>query len=272
VGVFVRAGVGHVKLTGGEPLMRPKLWRLVERISALGVEVSMTTNGVLLEQQLDALAAAGLDRVTVSLDTLDPARFAALTRRPVLERVLRGIDAARERFGMVKINAVILPGTTREDVMGLVGLARRDPRVQVTFNEQQPFDGSGGWRRDQVRTTASIRAVIEDTFALVPLDNPPAATAMVYRFADGVGGRIGLCSPVSVPFCDTCDRARLLADGALASCLYEQEPRDLRGPLRAGASDDELLAIVADAIALKPRGIKYVPSGPTTQSMTHKGG
>ena len=250
-------GVRDVRVTGGEPLVRTGLATLIERVSAVpGVrEVSLTTNGVLLAGAVDDLVAAGLSRVNVSVDSLDPDRFAQITRRRDLDRVLAGLAACERHEGLrpIKVNAVALRGVSEPDVLPLAELARHRPYV-VRFIEVMPLDAPRTWTRDAVLSGAELREMIGARWALSPLGpERPSATATRWRYADGAG-ELQFVSSVTEPFCATCDRLRLTADGQLRTCLFATEETDLRAPMRAGASDAELEAIVRTAVLAKGPG------------------
>src|SRR5919202_3093003 len=243
VGLLGRMGVREVRLTGGEPLVRRDLPVLVEMLARIpGVDdLSLTTNGVLLDRLAEPLVRAGLRRINVSLDSLSHVRFAELTRRDALDAVLRGLAAAERHPELrpIKVNCVAIKGFTEEEVPALAELARRKPYV-VRFIEFMPLDADEVWREDQVLTGAEIRGLIEEQFGpLVELPAKASSTARRYSFADGVG-EIGFVNPVSEPFCATCDRIRLTADGQLRTCLFSRREWNLKEPLRAGASDEEL--------------------------------
>ena len=254
VSLLGRLGVDEVRLTGGEPLVRRELPVLVEMLAQVdGVrDLSLTTNGVLLDRLAGPLVDAGLRRVNVSLDSLDHVRFAELTRRDALDQVLRGLEEA-ERYPELRpitVNAVAIKGFTEDEVPRLAALARRKPYV-VRFIEFMPLDADEGWRDDQVLTGAEIRALIEAEHGpLVELPAKASSTARRYAFADGTG-EVGFVNPVSEPFCSTCDRIRLTADGQLRTCLFSRREWDLKTPLRTGASDDELIALLRNAVAHK---------------------
>jgi cyclic pyranopterin phosphate synthase len=250
VRLLVDLGISDVRLTGGEPLVRREFPALVGRLAAIeGIrDLSLTTNGYLLERDAAALVAAGIDRVNVSIDSLARARFFEITRRDALDRVLAGLDAiaAFPEVRPVKVNAVPMPGLGREDVLRFCALAReRD--FQVRFIEFMPLDGDRSWRAEDVLTGAQVRAMIEEAHPLRELPREAHATARVYGFADGEG-EIGFINPVSEPFCADCNRLRLTADGKLRTCLFSLHETDLREPLRAGAGDDELAEIVRAAV------------------------
>jgi cyclic pyranopterin phosphate synthase len=249
VALFVKLGVEDVRLTGGEPLVRRDFPALVARLRAIaGIrDLSLTTNGYLLAEQAGALAAAGIDRVNVSLDSLARARFHEITRRDSLARVLAGIEAiaAFPRVRPIKVNAVPIPGFGLDDVRRFCALAR-DRRFQVRFIEFMPLDGDRAWRAEDVLTGAEVRTLVEQIHPLRALPREPHSTARVFEFADG-RGEIGFVNPVSEPFCADCNRLRLTADGKLRTCLFSRHETDLREPLRAGASDGELEEIVVAA-------------------------
>ena len=250
VGLLARLGITDVRLTGGEPLARrefPKLVSMLRRIDGIR-DLSVTTNGYLLERDAAALVEAGIDRINVSIDSLARDRFHEITRRDALPQVLRGLEAiaAFERVRPIKVNAVAMRDFTEDEVFGFCELARSTD-YQVRFIEFMPLDGDRAWSADQVLTGDEVRARIETRHALEPLPREPHATARVYRFRDG-DGEIGFINPVSEPFCADCNRIRLTADGELRTCLFSIRETDLRQPLRAGADDAELERIVRDAV------------------------
>ncbi len=243
-------GVHDVRLTGGEPLVRRDFPRLVEMLSAIDdvAEVSVTTNGYLLERDAAKLVAAGVGRFNVSIDSLQRDRFFELTRRDALPQVLRGLEvlASYPEAHPIKINAVAIRGFTEQEVIPFAEMARRTP-YEIRFIEFMPLDGDRSWNRDRVLTGEEIRAAIDAVYPLAPLERERHATARVYRFADGEG-RIGFINPVSEPFCGDCNRIRLTADGRLRTCLFSLNETDLRGPMRAGADDRELELIIRRAV------------------------
>jgi cyclic pyranopterin phosphate synthase len=246
-------GVHDVRLTGGEPLVRKELWRLVELLSAIEDvhDLSLTTNGYLLARQVDDLVAAGLRRVNVSLDSLAPDRFFQLTRRDSLAQVLEGLDAAERHPELrpIKVNVVALRDFTEAEVVAFAEFARRHP-YEVRFIEFMPLDADRAWSRDKVLPNAEVRRLIGEVYPLEPIGRERHGTSRRWRFADG-RGEIGFISPVSEPFCGDCNRIRLTAEGELRTCLFSLNETDLREPLRDGASDDELEAIVRDAVWAK---------------------
>ena len=253
VRILAEMGVDEVRLTGGEPLARKDLPTLVAMLATIpGVEdLSLTTNGVLLDRFAGPLVDAGLRRLNVSLDSLSHVRFAEITRRDALDRVLAGLEAAERHPELrpIKLNCVAIRGFTEEEVPALAELARRKPYV-VRFIEFMPLDADERWDADDVLSGAEIRALIEERWPLVEIPAKPSSTARRFRFADGQG-EIGFVSPVSEPFCSTCDRIRLTADGQLRTCLFSRREWDLKTPLRDGASDDELGGLIRWAVRHK---------------------
>ena len=250
VALLAAMGVGDVRLTGGEPLVRRDFPRLAAMLSGLpGVnDLSITTNGFLLERDASALVEAGISRFNVSIDSLQRDRFYELTRRDALARVLRGLEvlAAHPEAHPIKVNAVAIRGFTEQEVLPFAEMARRTP-YEVRFIEFMPLDGDRSWSAERVLTGAEIRSAIEAVYPLEPVPRERHATARVYRFADG-RGRIGFINPVSEPFCGDCNRIRLTADGRLRTCLFSLRETDLRTPLRAGADDAELERLIRDAV------------------------
>ncbi|MFN8131040.1 MAG: GTP 3',8-cyclase MoaA [Solirubrobacteraceae bacterium] len=250
VALFVALGVTDVRLTGGEPLVRKEFPALAARLAAIdGLEdLSVTTNGYLLERDAAALVAAGITRFNVSIDSLQQDRFFDMTRRDALPQVLRGLAAlgAHPEAHPIKINAVAIRDFTEDEVIPFARFAREHP-YEVRFIEFMPLDADRDWAPAKVLTGTEIRAAIEAVWPLEPAPREPSATAQVYRFADGRGS-IGFINPVSEPFCSDCNRIRLTADGRLRTCLFSMRETDLRGPLRAGASDGDLEEIVRAAV------------------------
>ncbi|HET6998996.1 MAG TPA: GTP 3',8-cyclase MoaA [Solirubrobacterales bacterium] len=250
VRLLVGLGIEDVRLTGGEPLVRREFPALVERLAAIdGIrDLSLTTNGYLLEAQAEDLVRAGIGRVNVSIDSLARARFFEVTRRDALDRVLAGLDAiaAFPAVRPIKVNAVPIPGFGADDVAHFCELAR-SRHFQVRFIEFMPLDGDRAWRPDDVLSGAEVRKMVEAIHPLRERPREPHATARVFEFADGEG-EIGFVNPVSEPFCADCNRLRLTADGKLRTCLFSRHEADLRGPLRAGAADAEVAEIVRSAV------------------------
>ncbi len=250
VAVLAPMGVHDIRLTGGEPLVRRQLARLVGMLKAIDDvhEISLTTNGYLLERQAEALVRAGVDRFNVSVDSLQRDRFFEQTRRDSLPQVLRGLEklASFPEAHPVKVNAVGIRGFTEQELIPFAEFAREKP-YEVRFIEYMPLDGDRNWKPDQVLTGREIRDAIHAVYPLEPEPRAPSATARTYRFVDG-RGRIGFINPVSEPFCADCNRIRLTADGKLRTCLFSLNETDLREPIRSGASDDELERIVRAAV------------------------
>ncbi len=251
VALLASMGVGAVRLTGGEPLVRRDLPRLVAMLAGTeGLhDLSLTTNGYLLDRDAEALVAAGVRRFNVSIDSLQRDRFFEMTRRDALPRVLAGLEAlaAVEPRPRIKVNAVALRGFTEQEVLPFATFAREHP-YEVRFIEFMPLDADHNWRPEDVLTGAEVRAIVEAAYGpLVPEEREPHATARTFRFPDG-RGRLGFVEPVSRPFCADCDRLRLTADGKLRTCLFSLRETDLRGPMRAGASDDELEELLRAAV------------------------
>jgi cyclic pyranopterin phosphate synthase len=245
-------GIRSIRLTGGEPTVRAHLPVLVGKLAALPVDLSLTTNGATLRTVAPDLAAAGLRRVNVSLDSLRPERFAELTRRDELDHVLDGIDAAVEAgLAPVKVNVVIVRGVNDDEVVDLADYGR-ERGVIVRFIEFMPLDGGDAWQREQVVTQAEVLERISEVHPLEPIarGHEPAER---FRYLDG-GGEVGVIPTVTRPFCEQCDRIRLTADGQLRSCLFSLEDHDLRDLLRSGASDDGLSAAIEACVGAKWAG------------------
>ena len=246
-------GVRTVRLTGGEPLLRRELPELVRQLDAIeGLdEVSLTTNGLLLAEQAAGLRAAGLARLNVSLDSLTQQGFERLARRPGLDRVLAGLEAAkRAGFAEIRINAVSIRGLTEAEIVPLARFCRREG-FHLRFIEFMPLDAEEAWEPTQVLSGAEVRGMLEREIGPLVADRPadPGQPALDYRFADG--GRVGFINPVTRPFCDRCDRLRLTADGQLRNCLFSTVEWDARGLLRSGAGDEALAAAIRDCVAAK---------------------
>ena len=250
VGLLVSMGVHDVRLTGGEPLVRREFPLLAGRLAQIpGLQdLSVTTNGFLLERDADALVAAGVHRFNVSIDSLQRDRFYQLTRRDALPRVLAGLQALgrHPEAHPIKINAVAIRGFTETEALPFAAFAREHP-YEVRFIEFMPLDADRNWTPESVLSGAEIRAAIHAVYPLEATPREPSATARVYRFADGQG-KIGFIDPVSDPFCGDCNRIRLTADGKLRTCLFSLNETDLRTPLRDGTDDDALDAIIRAAV------------------------
>jgi cyclic pyranopterin phosphate synthase len=250
VGLFVSMGVGDLRLTGGEPLVRKDFPRLVAMLSKLeGLnDLSVTTNGYLLERDASALVEAGVDRVNVSIDSLQRDKFFEMTRRDALPQVLRGLDAlaSHPEVHPIKVNAVAMRGFTEDEALRFAEFAR-STAFQVRFIEFMPLDADHAWSPDSVLTGDELRSLIHATYPLEELPREPSATARVFRFKDGEG-QIGFINPVSEPFCSDCNRVRLTAEGKLRTCLFSLHETDLRDPMRSGASDEELETLIRDSV------------------------
>jgi cyclic pyranopterin phosphate synthase len=246
VDAFVLLGVDRLRLTGGEPLLRRDLDQLVRMLAAKPAirDLALTTNGVLLADHARALRAAGLGRLTISLDTLDRARFRELTRRDELARVLEGIRAARAAgFRGTKLNAVVMRGVNDGELAALIELGRAHG-LEVRFIEYMDVGGATRWSADTVVPRDEILARLEERFGpIAPVETPASAPADRFRLADGT--LFGVVSSTTRPFCGDCDRSRVTADGQWFTCLYAPRGLDLRGPLRAGADAAELAALVS---------------------------
>lgn len=256
VRIAVGGGVRKIRLTGGEPLVRRDLPDLVRMLAATpGVEdLSLTTNGVLLEEAAPALAAAGLKRLNVSLDTLDPARFERMTGRDALAPTLAGLSAARDHgFAPIKLNAVLLHGFNEDEAERLAAFAR-DHGYELRFIEFMPLENDGSWDPGRVVPGAELRRRIGTLWPFAPdPEGDPHAPATRFLYIDGYGA-VGFIDSVTAPFCGACSRLRLTADGKLRVCLYDDDELDLKTPLRAGADDAEIAGLMRDAVRRKGRG------------------
>ncbi|MBJ04078.1 MAG: GTP 3',8-cyclase MoaA [Euryarchaeota archaeon] len=242
-GLFISLGVEKIRLSGGEPLLRRHLDQLISRLALRDVEIAMTTNGVLLPRYAPALSAAGLDRVTVSLDALDEATFAAITDSGhTVAAVLAGIEAAESvGLGPIKINTVVKKNANEDELLDLVErFSNRD--IAVRFIEFMDVGTTNGWAMEDVVTAADIRQQFDHLTSLPA--SKPGEVAKRYQLPNG--GEVGLITSVTEPFCGDCSRARLSADGHLYTCLFASQGLDLMTPMRMGASDEELIALIED--------------------------
>src|SRR5215210_4470987 len=260
VEVFVSLGVEKVRLTGGEPMLRRDIETLVAQLARVpGVrDLALTTNGFNLAERAAGLKAAGLDRVTVSLDSLKRAAFTEMTGVDMLARVLEGIRAAR-RVGLspVKVNAVVVRGHNESEVGDFAAFAR-EHGVGMRFIEYMPLDSGHGWSRERVVSGAEIRQAINERFPMVARRvERGSETATRYRFADGAPGEIGIIAPVTEPFCGACSRVRLTADGQIRTCLFSKVEHSLRDVLRSGATRDEIADYIK-AVVLKKEPRHYI--------------
>jgi cyclic pyranopterin phosphate synthase len=255
VKVFVGLGVRTLRLTGGEPTLRKDLPVLVEMLRDVdpSLDLAMTTNGFLLERLAGPLRDAGLRRINVSIDSLLRHRFAEITRRDALEQVMRGLEAAEEAgLEPIKINCVVVRGTNEDEILDFVRLARSHP-WEVRFIEFMPLDADRAWTKQGVFTQEEILRIVTSVYPLEPEMRglEPAGT---WRFADGAPGRIGVIASVSEPFCDSCNRIRLTADGQLRTCLFSLHETDLRAIVRNGGSEGDLEEAIRSAVWAKEEG------------------
>ncbi len=246
-------GFEGIRLTGGEPTIRAHITRLVSKLAALGVDLAMTTNGATLRNLAHDLRQAGLQRINISLDTLDRDKFARMTRRDELANVLEGIAVAKQAgFDRVKINAVVERGTNDDEIVDLARFGR-DEGVEVRFIEFMPLDASDAWQRAKVVGQDEIVAAIASEWPIEVVPATGAAPANLWRYLDG-GGTVGVIPTVTKPFCGDCDRVRLTADGQFRTCLFATDEFDMREALRAGETDDEIARRIETAVGTKWAG------------------
>jgi cyclic pyranopterin phosphate synthase len=249
-------GVTGIRLTGGEPTVRKDLPLLVRMLNGIapGLDLSLTTNGILLAAMADDLRAAGLTRVNVSLDTLDPERFRAIARRDRLGDVFAGLAAARRvGFSPIKINAVLMRGFNEDEAVPLARWAREND-YELRFIEWMPLDFQRGWDRSRLVPAADTQRAVDAEFPLgAPDTSDPSAPATRYRYRDGVGS-VGFIGSVTRPFCGSCDRMRITADGQLRTCLFSHREYDFRAVMRAGGSDEDIAARMRAAVLRKEPG------------------
>jgi cyclic pyranopterin phosphate synthase len=254
--ILVESGVTSLKVTGGEPLVRRDVADLVRMLRALGedLDISITTNGYLLPLAARSLADAGLDRVTVSCDSLLKHRFKEMTLRDALDDVLEGLRvSAAIGLTPVKVNCVVMRGGNEDEVVEFARLAR-ETGYHIRFIEYMPLDAQDEWKASEVVPGAEVIERIASVFPLVADSDTTPEPATPYRFADGAPGRVAIIPSVTQPFCDSCNRLRLTADGALRACLFSLEETDLKGPMRDGANDDELAVLARSCVAAKWAG------------------
>jgi cyclic pyranopterin phosphate synthase len=254
-GIFVDLGIEKIRLTGGEPMMRRDIETIITKLSAFKPrlrDLALTTNGYFLPGRAEGLKAAGLDRITISLDSLKGDVFRRMTGVDVLDRVLEGIDAAK-RAGLapIKINAVVVRGHNEDEVVDFARFAREHD-IKMRFIEYMPLDSGHDWRREDVVSGREIRESINEHFLLVPLKvNRGSETSARYRFADGAPGEIGIIAPVTEPFCGACSRIRLTADGQIRTCLFSTVEHSLRDMLRSGATRAEIIDYIESVVMQK---------------------
>jgi GTP 3',8-cyclase len=272
--VLVSLGIHKVRVTGGEPLVRPGVEEFISSLKAMGVQdLSLTTNGQLLAERCEQLVAAGLNRINISLDSLDRAKFEQITRTRSFDRVIAGIDAAqRSTLRPVKVNAVLVRGINDDEVERFAGFARERGLI-MRFIEFMPLDADRTWSRSLMVPAAEVKQRIDARWPLIPIPHERSETARKFRFADGPG-EIGLIAPVTQPFCGFCSRIRITADGKLRTCLFSKEDHDLRALLRSGGGDDELAREIRDIVMEKEKGhrINEPDFVPPSRSMVYIGG
>jgi len=253
--IFARLGIRKVRITGGEPLVRAGVEDYIARLHALGFpDLSMTTNGHLLAERCERLIQAGLKRINISLDSLDPDKFERITRTKSFATVMRGIDAAQKsQLAPAKVNAVLVRGLNDDEVEAFAEFAR-ERGVIMRFIEFMPLDADRHWTRELVVPAAEVHRRIHARWPLVQIPHERSETARRYRFADGAAGEIGLVAPVTQPFCRHCSRIRLTADGKLRTCLFSKDDHDLRALLRDGASDEDLITYIESIVNEKEAG------------------
>ena len=260
--IFVSLGIEKIRLTGGEPMMRRDIETIISKLSALKakglLDLALTTNGYFLPDRAQELKTAGLDRITISLDSLKPETFKQMTGVDVLDRVLQGIAAARQAgLQPIKINAVIVRGHNENEVADFAAFAR-DHEVGMRFIEFMPLDSGHDWSREMVVSGREIRERISERFPLLAVDvQRGSETASRYRFADGAPGEIGIIAPVTEPFCGACSRIRLTADGQIRTCLFSTVEHSLRDVVRLGASRAEIIEFI-ESVVLKKEPRHYI--------------
>jgi GTP 3',8-cyclase len=274
-----RFGIDSLRLTGGEPTVRAHLPRLIERLAALRLadgnkpDIALTTNGATLRSVAQQLRDAALDRINISLDSLQRERFLAMTRRDELDNVLAGIDeAVATGFDKVKVNSVIERGTNDDEIVALATFGR-ERGVEVRFIEFMPLDATNEWEKQKVVTQNEIVSLISAVYPLEQIPARGAAPADRWRYLDGKGS-VGVIPSVSQPFCGDCDRVRLTSDGQFRTCLFATDEFDLRAIMRNGGSDDEMAQLIIDAVATKWAGhqINQVNFIRPNRSMSQIGG
>jgi GTP 3',8-cyclase len=257
VSIFSTFGVDRVRISGGEPLVRREIEKLVSQLCHINEikRVGMTTNGFFLEEKAWELRNAGLQSVTVSLHSLRPERFSFVTKVNSHSKVLNGIRAAKDAgFDNVKINAVIIRGYNDDEILDFAELAYHEG-FNMRFIEYMPFDGKKTWAMDKVVSGEEILSKIRSKYEFIPLEREPGSTAINYKFLDG-GGEFGIITSITRPFCSDCDRIRLTADGKIVPCLFDNHEYDVAGMLRSGASDLEISEYLRKVVKLKAPGVE----------------
>jgi cyclic pyranopterin phosphate synthase len=274
-GIFKTLGIRKMRVTGGEPLVRPGVEEFISHLRDLSVEdISMTTNGHLLSERCARLVSAGLQRINISLDSLDAAKFERITRTKSFASVMHGIDVVRaSALAPAKINAVLVRGINDNEVEDFAAFAR-DRGLIMRFIEFMPLDADHHWNRSLVVPAAEVYGRIHSSWRLEEIPHHYSETARKYRFVDGAPGEIGLIAPVTQPFCGHCSRIRLTADGKIRTCLFSKEDHDLRTLLREGASDEDLVTYIASVVMEKEEGhrINEKDFHPPSRSMVFIGG
>ncbi len=256
VSLFAKMGISKIRLSGGEPLMRRNIERLVDLLVTVpGIRsVSMTTNGFQLAEKATALKMAGLSGVTVSLHSLKPDRFSEISGGGIFEKVIEGIESAKKNKIPTKINAVIIRGCNDDEIVDLASLAFSG-KITMRFIEYMPFDGERMWGKEKVVSGKEIIERISERYELIPESRERGSTARLYKFANGMG-QIGVITSITEPFCSDCDRIRLSADGKIVPCLFDKAGYDLKPLLRNRSSDDEISLFMKNAIARKTPGVE----------------
>jgi GTP 3',8-cyclase len=253
--IFVQLGIEKIRLTGGEPMMRRDIETIIEKLSRLKPQLhdlALTTNGYFLPGRAESLKKAGLDRITISIDSLKPAVFKSMTGVDVLDRVMEGIEAAKAAgLSPIKINAVIVRGHNEDEVVDFAAFAREHD-LSMRFIEYMPLDSGHDWSREDVVSGREIRERINEEFLLVPMKvKRGSETSARYRFADGAPGEVGIIAPVTEPFCGACSRIRLTADGQIRTCLFSTVEHSLRDVIRSGAGRSEIISYIESVILRK---------------------
>jgi len=273
--IFAHLGIQKMRITGGEPLVRDGAEAFLTKLRDLGVpDISMTTNGHLLAARVPSLIAAGLHRINISLDSLDPIKFEKITRTRSYDSVMRGIDAVQDsKLAPAKINAVLVRGFNEDEVEAFAAFAR-ERGVIMRFIEFMPLDADRHWSRDLMVPAEEVYRRIHAQWPLVQIPHAKSETARKYRFADGAPGEIGLIAPVTQPFCGHCSRIRLTADGKVRTCLFSKDDHDLRGLLRNGATDADIEERIRALMDEKEKGHRINEPGfaPPSRTMVFIGG
>jgi cyclic pyranopterin phosphate synthase len=273
--IFVKLGIQKMRITGGEPLVRDGAEGYIRKLHELGVsDISMTTNGHLLAVRIPALISAGLHRINISLDSLDPIKFEKITRTRTYDSVMRGIDAVQNSpLAPAKINAVLVRGFNEDEVEAFAAFARGSG-VIMRFIEFMPLDADRHWSRELMVPAEEVYRRIHAQWPLMQIPHAKSETARKYKFADGAPGEIGLIAPVTQPFCGHCSRIRLTADGKVRTCLFSKDDHDLRALLRKGATDHEIAERIRAMVDEKEAGHRINEPGfqPPSRTMVFIGG